>query len=147
MNPPLFVLLLVLAGSGAGSALAAQTNVPPPKTDAPPSYKSVFIDDFKSGKDPFFPKSTRRGVVADPKSAATNTVAALPAGLVLKGLAGPPRRRLAIINSHTLAAGETADIKVDGQVVKVQCLEVRERSVLLRCNDQTPRELFIRRGI
>lgn len=146
MNHSLFPLLLVLAWSGAGSAIAGQTNVQPPKIEAPPSYKSVFIDDFKSGKDPFFPKSTRRGVLSDPKGAATNTVSALPAGLVLKGLAGPPRRRLAIINNHTVAAGETAEIKVDGRLLKVRCLEVRERSVLLRFDDQAPQELFLRKN-
>lgn len=85
-------------------------------------------------------------VMIDPKGAATNTVSALPAGLVLKGLAGPPRRRLAIINNHTVAAGETAEIKVDGRLLKVRCLEVRERSVLLRFDDQAPQELFLRKN-
>lgn len=49
----------------------------------------------------------------------------------LKGISGPPTRRLALINDQTLAVGETAGVKVGAQKVKVTCLEIRDRSVLV----------------
>ena len=49
----------------------------------------------------------------------------------LKGLSGPPGRRLAVINNNTFMAGETANVKIDGQVLAVQCVEIKDRSVII----------------
>ncbi|HLH54103.1 MAG TPA: hypothetical protein VKY92_10870 [Verrucomicrobiae bacterium] len=51
--------------------------------------------------------------------------------LVLKGISGSPAHRLAIINNETFAKGDTAKLKVDGTLVKVTCLDIRERSVVV----------------
>ena len=121
---------------------AAPTNAPAPSGGALAS-KSVFIDDPKFGKDPFFPKSTRRDPSAN-SDTQSGGASGLPASLVLKDLSGPPNHRLALINNRTIGAGETIEIKVDGQLMKLHCLEIRERSVIIRCNNQPPKELFLR---
>ena len=146
--------LLLLAGSPAGAAAARPKAPPKPATSAPVVtnsapvvIKSVFVEDTKSGKNPFFPKSQRRETELASGVLAATALGSLPTNLVLKGLSGSPSRRLAIINYYTMAAGETATLKVDGQVFKVQCLEVREKSVLIRCNDSPPKELTLHKGM
>ena len=50
--------------------------------------------------------------------------------LKLQGMSGLEGQRLALINGATVAVGEIADIKCDG-IVKVRCVEIRDRSVVL----------------
>jgi len=60
----------------------------------------------------------------------------------LKGLTGRGKRPMALINKETLAAGDTARLEVAGKFVRVQCLEVRTTSVLLKVEgEEEPREL------
>lgn len=96
--------------------------------------KSVFVDDVQNGKDPFYPNSTRRQE-ALPRVAATTNSAPVPSmlfdQLFLKGISGTKGEPLAIINSATVGLGEIAEIKCSGQIVKVRCREIRERSVLI----------------
>ena len=112
--------------------------------------KSVFVDDVNNGKDPFFPNSTRRAESL-PRIATTNVVA--PANLVLdqlalKGISGTQDRRLALINSATLAVGELGEIKVGAQILKLRCREIRERSVLIELDgSKEVKELKLREGI
>ncbi len=90
--------------------------------------KSVFQNDLKDGKDPFFPKSTRRG----PKTPeATAQIATPLVNLVLKGITGPPKRRFALINNQTLSAGEIASVRIANGQIKVHCLEIRDDSVII----------------
>lgn len=49
----------------------------------------------------------------------------------LSGLSGPSNRRLALITGTTFSPGETASVKVAGKSVKVRCLEIRKKSVLV----------------
>lgn len=65
--------------------------------------------------------------------------------LVLKGISGTKDRRFALVNNQTLAAGDTAVVKLEDGNMKVRCVEIRERSVLLAVDGQTePRELALR---
>jgi thioredoxin-related protein len=62
--------------------------------------------------------------------------------LVLKNISGTVSRRFALINNQTLAAGEAARIKLGDGEVKVRCIEIRERSVLVQVEgQQNQREL------
>lgn len=111
--------------------------------------KSIFLDDATSGKDPFFPNSTRRLDTAV-TTASTNVVApsSFLSQLALKGISGPKGQLLAIINNATLAAGELAEVKVGGRTVKVRCREIRERSVLIELEGGGEvKELKLRDGI
>jgi thiol-disulfide isomerase/thioredoxin len=58
------------------------------------------------------------------------------ADFVLKGISGTKDRRLALVNNQTLGAGDVAGVKVDGKVVRVRCVEIRERSVVLAIEGQ-----------
>lgn len=54
------------------------------------------------------------------------------ADIKLTGVSGPPDARLAIINNQTFGTGDTSTLKLGGTTVQVHCLEVRDKSVLLR---------------
>ena len=87
------------------------------------SFKSVF--DPKRGKDPFFPKSRRLE--------AGKPILSLPPviPLFLKGISGTKGRRLAIINNRTFEAGEEVEFKVNNQIVRVRCVEIRDQSAII----------------
>ena len=62
----------------------------------------------------------------------------------LSGLSGEADQRLAIINGTTFSKGETASVKVAGKNVKLHCLEIREKSVMVEIeNIDEPREIFL----
>jgi protein disulfide-isomerase len=70
------------------------------------------------------------------------------AELALKGISGPPNRRLALINNETLGAGETGKVRLGKTEVKVRCEEIREDSVIVTIDGATERrELFLRGGL
>jgi TPR repeat protein len=52
--------------------------------------------------------------------------------IVLRGIAGPANHRLAIINNVTFETGESKEVKIDQRVVNVRCIEIRDKSVLVR---------------
>ena len=75
-------------------AEGAETNRPPAEVVIP---KSVFVSEGDIGKDPFFPNSTRtkRRAPEDPvKKPVQQDLSQL---LVLKGITGPPEKRIALI--------------------------------------------------
>lgn len=126
-------LLLALLGASQPSQAATGSSRPSPAAAGSTNAvevlapKSVFQDDLKNGKDPFFPRSTRRS----PKTPETTAVAVPLVQLFLKGITGPPQRRFALINNQTLSAGETASVRVAQGQIKVHCLEIRADSVLI----------------
>lgn len=118
--------------TAAPSAIAA---APQPTTEPKAReflfVRSLFVDNPTVGRDPFFPNSTRRG----PKVMNTNTTVVVPPSkLTLNGLSGSRQNRLAIINHRTFSVGEEAEVRVDGQPVKVRCLEIRDKSVVVTVN-------------
>ena len=138
--------LLIITAVGTQSAPAAtETNTTDSATAAVTARKSVFVDDMKSGKDPFFPKSTRRGE----KEPTVITKAAAPVvKLSLKGISGPTNRRFALINNQPLAAGESAFVRIAGGQVKVYCWEIREDSAVVSIEgDPERKELKLREGL
>jgi hypothetical protein len=50
----------------------------------------------------------------------------------LSGLSGPTNHRLAIINNETFSAGEDNDLKLTGKMVNVKCVEIRDKSALVK---------------
>ena len=123
-------------------------NTAPPIAQAPPGApQSVFNSQPGSGKDPFFPNSTRLRPrpavrVTDPGSLKSG----VPEFIVLKGLSVLTQRKLAIINNYTVAAGEEFTLKVSGHTLKVKCVEIKENSVVVEVNGST-KELQLRPGI
>jgi len=118
---------------------AAPSILPP--VDEVALTNSVFIDNPQFGKDPFFPKSARAGRFATINVSITNAVEQF-SGLSLKGISGVAGRRLAIINNRTFEVGEEMPLRVANQMLKVRCLEIRDKSVTININGQT-KELFL----
>lgn len=132
----LLVLLLVQASA------SGQQPVPPATEAAGPS-KSVFVNDVAYGKDPFFPRSTRREAKAPPVEVVRPVEVAVD-GLKLSGTSGTHPNRLAIINNRTFAVGEEHTIKLGEQRLNVKCVEIRDDSVVVNVGGLT-RELHFRR--
>lgn len=56
--------------------------------------------------------------------------------LVVKGVSGSPDHRLVIINNHTFAAGDIADVITDQGRIRVRCVEIKPRSVVIEVRGQ-----------
>ncbi len=114
-------------------AAAPMTNSAPIVVVIP---KSVFHDDVASGdRDPFYPRSARRMQSAPATSENKDAKPAAPKAntlLFLKGIvSGTENRKLALINNRHFAAGETNEVNVEGGKLVVQCLEIKEGSVVV----------------
>lgn len=91
--------------------------------------KSVFDDSPNAGRDPFFPKSARRGGDTQ-RSAKVEVPVAIPK-LTLMGISGPPNKRVAVINNRNFAAGEEGEVVAGGVRVRIRCIEIRDESVIV----------------
>lgn len=149
--------LIFACGQVATVAATPAPAAPPPAAPAAVApaavnvTKSVFLDDPKVARDPFFPKSERRQKIT---VHATNTTNAAPqpttllSQLTLKGFSNATNRRLALINGTTFEAGELADVRIGSQTVKVRCREIRQESVLVSIEGMNEtKELQLRKGI
>jgi hypothetical protein len=111
--------------------------------------RSVFVDDPKAGKDPFFPFTARRlekvpGPASGPQTSTSATVKNVFERLQLKGILGNSTRRLALINNHTFEVGEQAEVKSLEGRLHVHCWEIRNRSVVVSFVGESQRkELFL----
>jgi len=126
------------------ASLRADTAAPPGITP-PGAPKSEFIDDPSVGKDPFFPKSPRRKFVpkAPDERPPDPTV---PDFITLRGISSADGKRLAIINNYTVGEGEEFSLKFNGQALKVQCIEIKEKSVIINSGGAT-KEIFLRQAV
>jgi len=135
----LMTVCLLLAASLRADPTATSTNAPAN------GLKSVFNDDPSFGKDPFFPKSPRRKFV--PKTPDEKppepTVSDL---LMLRGISVVEGRKLAIINNYTVGEGEEFSLKFNGHTVKGQCVEIKEKSVIINSGGAT-KEIFLRTAV
>jgi len=62
--------------------------------------------------------------------------------LVLKTISGTSKRRFALLNDQTFAAGDTLPVRMLDGKVNVRCVEVREQSVLVAVHGEAaPREI------
>ncbi|MBI2924439.1 MAG: hypothetical protein HYY24_01910 [Verrucomicrobia bacterium] len=157
---------LVLAGA-LGLALpmpAAQTNQSAAPAAAPAAAlvrpaaelatlmaaipKSEFVFEAEVSRDPFFPKSSRLRPTAPASALGTApTPQDLTSGLALKGFLGSPTKPLALLNNRTCAPGEEVVVKLPGGQLKVRCVEIRQKSVVVTIEGEPGRkELFLRAG-
>jgi len=148
--PPLVKSILVACLAGLGLGLYAADQSSGGKAAGCVVPKSAFVDDPRTGKDPFFPNSTRRQESLV-RVAPTNSVAPITSYLSclsLKGLSGTKEQPLALINSYTVAEGESVEIKCGGQILKIRCREIREQSVLIELDGGSEmKELKLREGV
>ncbi len=130
LSAGLFLAAAASAWAAQSGSAAGQAPAPSPTPAGCP--KAVFSDELLTGRDPFFPDSQRRRPQAQVSQV---TAVAQPSSWLaqfqLKGIAWNKDRRLALINNATLAEGEKGPVKVNGQSIIIQCIEIRERSVLI----------------
>jgi hypothetical protein len=135
--------LLIVAVLPAFAAKAAEA----PAVLPAEAFKSVFVSDPGFGKDPFFPKSTRRPLPTPRvETPATPQQPLVFESVQLKGISLATGRKLALLNYYTFAEGEEADLRIAGQVVHVRCLEIKERSVTVTVQGLR-KELQLREGL
>jgi hypothetical protein len=139
------VLGLVFTAGAAQTPAAGRPSAPAKAPSAAPEpVKSVFQDagTAPSGRDPFFPLSSRV-----PKTVTVVTNAPfITVDLELKGISGTVDHRLAIINSRTFAEGEEGDVPAGAVRAHIRVLEIRPDSVVVRIGAEE-RVLRLRRGI
>jgi hypothetical protein len=118
----------------ASSATAATNEIP--------MHRSVFDDTSKTGKDPFFPSTTRRERPVAQNGAAKPQQPKLPPSGYLRvtGIWPNKTRPLVLINKVIFAPGERGEVPYfvpelsstgPLQKVQVHVMEIRERSVLV----------------
>ena len=146
----LTAIVIILAGYFGITHSAKASDKPNGRTLGIAIPQSTFVDKADSGRDPFFPYSTRRRETVVRVTPTNNIpqINALLEKLSLKGISGVKGQPLALINSSTIAEGELAEIRCGHQLVKVRCLEIRERSVLVELDGtRETKEIKLREGI
>ena len=126
----------VAAWLSAGFVMALPVAAAPVAQPAAPEVvlHSVFVvpTNPKDGRDPFFPNSTR---LYETISAAQPHIGDV-SSLILKGISGPPDRRLAIINNHTFGVGDEANLVTPQGPIHIRCLEIKASSVVIESGGQ-----------
>ena len=124
--PAAILWTLPLAAAPVNPAQASKTN----------SIRSAFVvpANPSEGRDPFFPTSTRAYESAM-ASSPTNTPVEVNA-LVVRGVSGSSGSRLVIINNHTFAAGDIADVITEQGRLRVHCIEIKLHSVIIEVRGQ-----------
>jgi hypothetical protein len=128
----------------AQAAQTQRTNRPPAEVVIP---KSIFVTNDVAGKDPFFPNSTRPRLTDDSKKPGVGDPSP-PLGADALRLLGittdSTGKRIALINNLTFAQGEEHDVRVGVGRLKVRCIEIREKSVVVAVEGQSgQRELML----
>jgi len=95
-------------------------------------------------------RGTRQETKAPTGEANWNVAGARPVhynGLDLKIISGTADRRLATVNNQTFRPGETLKVTVRDTSLLVRCLEIRERSALVKVHgEDQPRELKLQQS-
>jgi len=125
----------------AGLAQAAQ---PQPASRLPAEVvipKSIFVTNDATGKDPFFPNSVRRKLAVEPEPDSSGNTPKPPVGpgaLRLLGITTDSEgKRIALINNLTFAKGEVLEVRAEGGRLKLRCIEIREKSVVVAVEGQS----------
>lgn len=113
------------------------------------SAKSFFVSEpFEAGfgKDPFFPKTDRfqKKKVEAPDEGPPKVT--FP-DVSLRGISFTDGKKLAILNNSTVGEGEEFSLKgTDSKAVKVKCVTIKEKSVLVSAHGET-KEIFLRAAL
>lgn len=106
--------------------------------------KSVFVYSDPKGKDPFYPNRPRAGTVAVVSTNVPTSTGPNLADFQLRGITGPPERRIALINNLTFIKGEEQEVRAGNAKVKIKVQEIRDKSVIILIEGQTePKELVL----
>ena len=106
--------------------------------------QSIFTipSNFSEGRDPFYPNARymfgETRIVTQVRSTAGIDL------LHLDGISGTADHKLAMINFRTMAEGETNDFLTVSGRVKIRCVEIKSRSVVIEAIGGERRELRLR---
>jgi hypothetical protein len=131
---------------GPKPATIVKTNALPATNHLALEFRSVFEDQLMPprGRDPFFPNSHRRDPTPAPRSPGEKPPPA--SGLMLKGVVGSPKHRLAVINNAILEVNEEGQVQVPGGRVRVKCLEIGEDFAVVKADGESqPKRLELKR--
>lgn len=128
-----FALGMALVAAQCALSAAPATNSQPVEVALP---ASVFVTNDFSGVDPFYPKSERRVLRSNDPTAKKIGQASGVEALLLKGIMGPPEKRIALINNLTFTKGEEQDVRVPGGKLRITCVDILSKSVIVRIEDQ-----------
>lgn len=143
------ITTLILPAMLASTAAIAD-NIPDGSPVAPAgSTKSIFISDpFEAGfgKDPFYPR-TERFLKKKVEVEDDHVLRVKFPELFLRGVSSADGRKLAIINTYTMAEGEESSFKgADGKAVKVKCVLIKDKSVIVSALGET-KEITLRAAV
>ena len=126
----------------AKAAPKAVINIPPvPEVPIPQSVFTVPSQPTE-GRNPFFPQSTVRLVVAK----VSKETPIDPLVFILNGITSPPKRT-AMINGRTFEVGEEGEVRLpSGAKQLIRCEEIKGDSAVITANGQR-RELRLRSGL
>ena len=144
------ILLGILMGSCTPGRCIAN-NISDGSPIAPPgAARSNFVSvsgEAGFGKDPFYPRTDRFKVKAPRIDEQKNIEPpAVPDSVVLRGISFVTGKRLAIINNYTVAEGEEFSLRIDGKLIQGQCVEIKEKSVVIKVNG-TSKEISLRAAL
>ena len=128
----LICLVLCVCAFDTGFAESRPTPHLAPKN----ASQSEFVIRNGYGKDPFFPKSTRLQSNA-PSPDKEEILSGVPDFIVVKGISHNKERKLTIINNYTVGEGEEFDLRRAGRTIRVRCIEIKERSVVIGVDGAT----------
>jgi hypothetical protein len=69
----------------------------------------------------------------------------VPDSVVLKGISTFQGKKLAIINNYPVAEGEEFSLKTGGPLLRIKCVEIKEKSVVVSVGGAT-KEIQLRTG-
>jgi len=140
MNQAHALILSGILAAGCAQSHGAANTISDGSPVAPPGAPhSTFVslpgeDGF--GKDPFHPRTTRFIKQSVKVENPTRTRPTVPESIVLKGISFVAGRKLAIINNYTVAEGEGFSLRIDGSLIKGQCVEIKEKGVVIKVNGE-----------
>lgn len=120
---------------GVADHIADGSPVAPP--GAPRSVFISFPGEDGFGKDPFYPRTTRFIKQAVKVDDTVPVRQGVPDSVVLKGISFVEGRKLAIINNYTVAEGEDFTLRLEGKLIKGQCIEIKERSAVVKVSGES----------
>ena len=147
MNPrliPSFALLALWIAAGSTNGVANIGDGSPVAPAGAP--RSTFVSEPYEpgfGKDPFHPRTTRFNPKAPQTQEERPVEPVIPDSIALRGISVVGLKKLAIINTSTVAEGEEVTARINGKVVKITCVEIKEKSAVISVNGAT-KELPLR---
>jgi len=131
------ICLVAAVVQGAPPAAKRQPEAAPSATNDIPQSVFAVPASPEEGRDPFFPNASRETPAKQNTSTAANA-------LILNGIGGTPDHKLAMINGHTMAEGETNEVTTASGHVRIRCLEIKGESAVIEVIGGERRELHLR---